>query len=169
MDLLLFVLGLLFVLVGLAGAFLPVVPGPPLSWAGLLLLHLTDAVPMDTPFLVITALGAAAVFAADLVLPAWGTKKWGGSPAGIKGSMAGIFLALFIPVLGVFGFLILPFLGALVGEYFFNPKKENPWKAAMGSLAGFVAGTLLKGALSAIYLYYFVSIVWQYRTDLFGF
>ena len=75
MDLLLFVMGLLLVLVGLAGAFLPVVPGPPLSWVGLLLLYLTDAVPMDSAFLVITALGAAAVFAADMVLPAWGTKK----------------------------------------------------------------------------------------------
>ncbi len=159
----------MLVLVGLAGAFLPVVPGPPLSWVGLLLLCLTDAVPMDSAFLVITALGAAAVFTADLVLPAWVTKKWGGSPTGVKGSMAGIVLAFFIPVLGVFRFLIFPFLGALVGEYFFNPQKENPWKAAMGSLAGFVAGTLLKGALSALYLYYFTSTVWQYRTDLFRF
>ena len=47
MDIALLVLGFILTLVGIMGSFLPVIPGPPLSWVGLLLLYLTKAVPED--------------------------------------------------------------------------------------------------------------------------
>ena len=42
MDIFLIILGVLCLLAGLAGCFLPVLPGPPVSYVGLLLLHFTD-------------------------------------------------------------------------------------------------------------------------------
>ena len=48
MDIFLIILGVLCLLAGLAGCFLPVLPGPPVSYVGLLLLHFTDKIHFST-------------------------------------------------------------------------------------------------------------------------
>lgn len=83
MDLFYEIMGLFFVLLGIAGSFLPVLPGPLTGWVGLLLLHLSDRVPDDTNFLIITFCIALGVFLLDYIIPALGTKKFGGSKKGL--------------------------------------------------------------------------------------
>ena len=87
MDILLLFLGFLFVVLGILGSFLPVIPGPPLSWLGLLLLYLTDGIENDWWFLGITLVVAIAVLVLDYAIPAIGTKKFGGSKGGVIGSI----------------------------------------------------------------------------------
>ena len=48
MDILLIILGILCLIVGLAGCILPMIPGPPVAYAGLLLLHFTDKAQFST-------------------------------------------------------------------------------------------------------------------------
>ena len=91
MDLVLLFFGFILMLAGVLGSFLPVLPGPPLSWAGLLLLVLTKAVPDDWWFLGITLAVALIVFAMDYIIPAMGTKKFGGSKAGMIGTTVGLY------------------------------------------------------------------------------
>lgn len=167
MDLLLFAIGLICVLTGIVGAILPALPGPPFSWLGLLLLYLTDSIPMNYFFISITFIIATAVYVIDLVLPAWGTKKYGGSKEGSYGALIGIFAALFIPIFGPFGFIVFPFIGAFIGELIFNPNSQNKFKSAMGSLIGILAGTILKLTLAFSYFYFFVNTTWQHRIELF--
>ena len=100
MDILLLVIGFILMLVGILGSFLPVLPGPPISWVGLLLLYLTQAVPDDWWFLGVTAAVALIVFAMDYIIPAMGTKKFGGSRAGMIGTTLGLLVAIFFPILG---------------------------------------------------------------------
>ena len=116
MDILLTFIGFLFMLVGILGSFLPVLPGPPLSWIGLLLLYLTNAVPNNWLFLGITLAIALMVFTLDYIIPALGTKKFGGSKYGVIGTTLGLLVAIFFPILGLFGIIIWPFVGAIVGE-----------------------------------------------------
>ncbi|AYN66431.1 DUF456 domain-containing protein [Euzebyella marina] len=169
MDIALLIVGFVFTIIGILGSFLPVLPGPPLSWLGLLLLHLTIAIPQDWWFLGITAAVALVVFALDYIIPAIGTKKFGGTRAGMIGTTLGLVIALIFPFLGPLGIIIWPFVGALVGELLNKADKKTATKAAFGSFLGFLTGTFIKFVVAVVYLGLFVSKAWEYRYGLFPF
>lgn len=154
MDIVLLILGIFFVLLGIAGSFLPVIPGPITSWIGLLLLHYTDWVSFEQSFLIITACVAIGVFLLDYIIPLLGTKQFGGSKSGMIGSTFGLLVGLLF--LGPLGMIIGPFIGALMGELIRNAKNINgAVKAAFGSLIGFLTGFLLKFTVALIYAFFF--------------
>ena len=167
MDIVLLVLGLLCMLVGILGSFLPVLPGPPISWVGLLLLHLTKAVPENWWFLGITLFFAVLITVMDYIIPAMGTKKFGGSKAGIWGSIIGLLIGLFLPIPG--GIIIGAFLGAFVGELTQNTDQKSALKAAFGSFLGFLTGTFMKFLVTVIYLGLFIWIAVENGSALFTF
>ena len=167
MDLLLLFIGFIFMLAGILGSFLPVLPGPPLSWVGLLLLVLTEAVPDDWWFLGITLAVAVIVFAMDYFIPVVGTRKFGGSKAGMIGTTLGLVVAIVFPILGIFGIIVWPFIGALVGEISNKADKKTALKAAFGSFVGFLTGTFLKFVVAVVYMGLFISKVIEYWDDLF--
>ena len=169
MDIALLVVGFILMLVGILGSFLPVLPGPPVSWLGLLLLHLTEAIPQNWMFLGITAGVAVLVFALDYIIPAMGTKKFGGSRAGMIGTTIGLVVSLVFPILGFFGIIIWPFVGALVGELINKADQKTALKAAFGSFMGFLTGTFLKFLVAVVFLGLFISKAWEYRAALFPF
>ncbi len=169
MDIVLLIIGFILMLVGILGSFLPVLPGPPISWVGLLLLQLTSAVPQNWIFLGITGAVAIIIIALDYIIPVMGTKKFGGSRAGMVGTTIGLLISLIFPVLGIFGIIIWPFIGALVGELINNADQKRALKAAFGSFMGFLTGTFLKFLVAAIFLGLFIAKAWEYRTGLFPF
>ncbi len=169
MDIALLIIGFVLMLVGMLGSFLPVLPGPPISWVGLLLLHLTSAIPQNWILLGITGAVAIIVIVLDYIIPAMGTKKFGGSRAGMIGTTIGVLISLVFPVLGIFGIIIWPFVGALVGELINKADQKTALKAAFGSFMGFVTGTFLKFLVAAIFLGLFIEQAWEYRTGLFPF
>lgn len=169
MDILLVILGLILMLLGILGSFLPVLPGPPLSWLGLLVLYLTRAIPNDWWMLGITFFIALTVFILDYIIPAMGTKRFGGSKAGMFGTVIGLLVAIVFPVLGIFGIIVWPFIGALVGELINKANTENALRAAFGSFLGFLVGTLLKLILGIAYLVIFINKMWAYRDAIFSF
>ena len=79
MDFLLLILGFVCVVVGIFGSFLPVLPGPSISWVGIVLLYFTDAVPANYWILGISLLISITLVILDYIIPAKGTKKFGGS------------------------------------------------------------------------------------------
>jgi hypothetical protein len=132
---------------------LPVIPGPPLSYIGLLLLHFTEKFQFSERFLIIWAIVTAAVYALDYIIPAWGTKKFGGSKRGVWGSIIGLVIGLFF--FPPFGIIIGPFLGAVVGELTAGKDSAAALKSGFGSFLGFLAGTLLKLITSGMMTWYF--------------
>jgi hypothetical protein len=167
MDIILVLLGVFFMLLGLIGSFLPVLPGPPLSWLGLLFLYLTKAVPDNWIFLGITFVVAIAVTVVDYIIPIAGTKRFGGSKAGMFGTTIGLLVAIFFPVFGIFGIVIWPFVGALVGELINKADSNTAMKAAFGSFLGFLTGTFLKFIVAVVFIGFFFVKVWDYKTELF--
>ncbi|MCF6141804.1 DUF456 domain-containing protein [Flavobacterium sp. K77] len=166
MDVLLLLLGLLSILLGIAGSFLPVLPGPILSWLGLLLLHLTGTVPMNYWVVGITLLITIALSVLDYVIPAQGTKKFGGSSYGIWGTNIGLVVGLLAPI--PFGFIIGPFIGALVGELLYDSKnQQRAVKAAVGSLVGFLASSFIQFVFGCMCLSMYLWLVWENRVALF--
>ena len=167
MDFVLLIIGFLCIITGLLGSFLPVLPGPSISWVGLALLYFTKAVPANYWILGIALLITIIISVLDYVIPAKGTKKFGGSSYGIWGTNIGLVIGIFAPV--PFGFLIGPFVGALVGELIYDYKDHNrALKAAAGSFVGFLASSFMKFVICVMYLGLFVWIVWQYKSELFS-
>lgn len=169
MDIVLLVIGFILILVGVLGSFLPVLPGPPISWLGLLLLHLTKAVPDNWWFLGITLVFALLITVMDYVIPAMGTKKFGGSKAGMIGTLIGLLVAIFFPILGPFGIIIWPFVGALVGELSNKADQKTALKAAFGSFLGFLTGTFMKFLITIIYAGLFIWKAIEHSGELFSF
>jgi uncharacterized protein YqgC (DUF456 family) len=124
---------------------------------------------MNWTFLGITLAIALIVFGLDYVIPAMGTKKFGGTKAGVIGTTIGLLVALFFPVLGPFGIIIWPFVGALVGELLNKADKKTATKAAFGSFLGFLTGTFLKFMVAIVYLGLFISKAWEHSNALFPF
>jgi hypothetical protein len=146
------VAGILMV-AGIIGCLLPFLPGPPLSYAGLLLLQLQSESPFTTSFLIIWAFITIVVTVADYLVPVWGTKKWGGSKFGVWGCVLGLFGGFWF---GPPGIILGPFVGALVGEMIHTQNSDIAFRAAIGSFFGFMLGTLLKLIVSSIMLYYYI-------------
>jgi uncharacterized protein YqgC (DUF456 family) len=161
-DIVLLVFGIIAIILGIIGCLVPVLPGPPLSFAGLLLLHFSRFSHVHnspagqeqiTPTtLIIFGSVAIVVSILDYLVPVWGTKKFGGSKYGTRGATVGLIIGLF---LGPVGIIIGPLIGAFVGEMIFRDDVNYALKAGFGSLVGFLTGIGLKLAASLIMTFYF--------------
>jgi len=154
MELFLVLVALLLIILGIVGSFLPILPGPLTSWAGLLALHFTEGVELSQTFLIITLLIAIFIYVLDYIIPAIGTKRFGGSRAGMIGTTLGLIIGLLSPI--PFGIIIGPFIGALIGEMIHRNDIDKALKAAFGSFLGFIASTFLKFIVAIVYLGFFI-------------
>lgn len=151
--LLLLVAGLL-ILAGIAGSVLPVLPGPPIAYAGLLITHLFTPVSFSVISLVIYGIFTLLIVAVDYWIPAYWVKKTGGTKWGSYGSIAGMLAGIwFFPPLGM---LVGTFLGAVVGELMAGQDNDAALKSGIATFFGFLAGTLLKVAFCLVMLIHFV-------------
>jgi uncharacterized protein YqgC (DUF456 family) len=155
MDIFLLLLGTIFLIIGLIGSVLPI-PGPPLSFVGLLVIHYSKYANFSDNLLIALGITTVIVTFLDYYVPIWGTKKFGGTKAGVRGSMAGLIIGMFF---GPFGIFIGAFLGAFLGEVLMGDKK-NALKAAFGNFVGFAAGIAMKLTLCGFMIYYTVKEVW---------
>lgn len=151
-DYFLLTLGILLIIVGLIGCVVPVLPGPPISFLGLLALEYSKWGPFNSDLLWTFGFIAVVVTVLDYIVPVWGTKKFGGSRVGIWGAAIGLFIGLFFGPLGI---IIGPFLGAFLGELTQKTESEKALKAALGSLFGLLLGIGLKLVASGFMTWYF--------------
>jgi uncharacterized protein len=166
MDLLLVTIGFICMIVGLLGSFLPGLPGVSLSWLGLLLLYLTSAIPMNYWVLGITLIITLTLSILDYIIPAKGTKKFGGSYYGVWGTNIGLVLGFLSPI--PFGFIIGAFLGAFIGEIIYNSNDHHrAFKAATGSFIGYIASSFIQFITCVAYFGIFIWTVWKYKSGLF--
>ncbi len=154
MDILLIILGILCLIAGLAGCFLPVLPGPPVAYAGLLLLHFTDKVQYSTTQLLVWLFIVIVMQVLDYFVPMLGSKYSGGSRWGTRGCLVGTIIGLFFMPWGI---ILGPFLGAFIGELLGGRKARQALKSGLGSLLGFLLGTVLKCVVCGYFIYQFVS------------
>ena len=157
MDIVLIVIGILFLIIGILGCVLPILPGPPISWVALLLLHFTSNHEFTTRFLIIWAVIAVLATIVDNIIPILGTKKYGGGKKAIWGSTIGLVIGLFL--FPPFGIIIGPFLGAVIGELIDGKETMTAIKSGFGAFVGFLGGIILKLiAAGMITFYYFQEL-----------
>tara|TARA_B110000263_G_C15199300_1_gene459882 strand:- start:465 stop:953 length:489 start_codon:yes stop_codon:yes gene_type:complete len=157
MDILIIVISLFFIILGIFGSFIPVIPGPLTTWISFLIIKISGVIIISNLFLISTLIIAISVLLIDYIIPILGTKKFGGSKKGIFGSTIGSIIGFFI--LGPIGVLFGSFIGAFIGEYINKSNFKTIFKASLGSIIGFTTGALLKLSISLIYFILFIEII----------
>ena len=137
LDIILIILGSLCLIVGLLGCILPIIPGPPISYAGLLLLHITDKAQFSTSQLLIWLFLVVIVQVLDYFTPMIGSKYSGGSKWGSWGCL----------------------IGSIVGIIFLGPWGivRDALKSGIGALIGFLVGTVFKVVVCGYFVWCFVK------------
>lgn len=159
MEIFIDIVAVILGIVGLLGCLLPVLPGPPCSFVGMLLLYLwgSPCVLEDITLrlLIIMLVVTVVVTVLDYIVPGWLTRVTGGSKYASRGATAGMVAGIiFFPP---WGMIAGAFLGALLAELYWGEKEMGQGlKAAAGSFLGFILGTGLKLAASGIMMYYII-------------
>lgn len=154
------ILAILLGIVGIIGSVAPALPGPPLGWLGMLILYIwggganSAGEPMSTQFLLIWLGIVILVSVLDYIVPAYFTKVTGGSKYGSWGAIAGLFVGLIVPPVGM---ILGSLIGAFVAELLFAKTDTiTSLKSAFGAFLGFLFGTGLKLICCAVMLFYIV-------------
>lgn len=156
MEIVLVVTGFVLIIVGFLGSALPVLPGPPLAWVGYLLLKWTNYVTDNQSYenaLWIMLFFVVLVTVLDYIVPVWGTKKYGGTKAGMWGATIGLIIGLF---LGPVGIILGPFAGAFIAELVTGKREKEALRAGWGSFLGFLLGVGMKLMVCATILFLFI-------------
>lgn len=152
------ILALVSGIVGLLGSVLPAMPGPPFSYAALLLLLPCDGESISSLTLWITGIFFVVVFVLDYVAPVWMTNLTGGSKQATIGSMIGLVVGLFfLP----WGLIVGPFVGAFIGEMMKSASKGKALKVALMSFVGFLLTTGMKIIYGSVMLFIVIVEVIQ--------
>jgi hypothetical protein len=153
------IIGSIFVLLGIAGCVLPILPGPVLSFLGLLLLALLKqfSPPLTPTLMIVMVILTVVVTIGDYIIPLWGAKRYGTSKWGIWGSVIGMAVGIFF---SPFGMLLGAFIGAVATEWVAQKERGKALKAGWGVFIGSLAGTALKLGVSGMMAYYFIRGLW---------
>jgi uncharacterized protein YqgC (DUF456 family) len=152
------VLAVILGLLGIVGSIVPGIPGPPLSWIGLLLIYFFGGDPMSRTLLFVMLAVTIVVTVVDYVVPAWFTKVTGGSKYAAWGAIIGLFAGLVFPLPG--GMIVTSLVGAFLAEFLIAGKGAGASvKSSLGAFLGFLSGTGIKLIASAVMLYYIIAYI----------
>ncbi|MDR3309115.1 MAG: DUF456 family protein [Tannerella sp.] len=155
MDIILIVVGAVALLLGVVGSVLPVLPGTPLAYTGLLLLHFTERVQFTATQLVVWLVLVILTMLADYLLPIMGVRRWNGSRWGNIGCVVGTIFGVFL--FPPWGIIIGPFIGAVLGELIIARKDtSSALKAGFGAFIGFLFGTIFKLSVCGWFVFCFI-------------
>ena len=163
---------LIVMLVGVAGAVIPGLPGSSLILAAVLVWSFIQnftgvgwVLGMAIAVLVLSTL-------IDFLATYWGAKQSGASKWGQIGCFVGLALGFFglLPALPfggpLLGMLIGPFFGAVVGEFLyrkdleFTQRAKLSLKAGIGIVVGTVVGNIIQGILAIATVIVFLVSTW---------
>jgi uncharacterized protein YqgC (DUF456 family) len=155
---LLWIFATLLIVVGLAGLILPVLPGSPLVFIGLLLAAWAEDF-QYVGFWTLAALGVLTLMAyfIDFAATAFGAKRFGATPRAALGATMGLVAGLF---LGFIGLIVGPFMGAVAGELLGRRNINEASRAGWGATLGLLIGGALKVALTFVMIGIFVFVRW---------
>ena len=151
----LIVLAIILCITGIIGSVVPGLPGPPLSWVGVLLAYLSHKLggaDMSMTSVLIWLGVIVVVSVLDYTIPARFTKLAGGTKAGSTGATIGMILGMFLTPIGM---IPCSLLGAFLAEWLQENKSiGGALKSAVGTFIGFMLGSGLKIIASGTMLFY---------------
>jgi uncharacterized protein YqgC (DUF456 family) len=154
-TILLWALAVVLVIAGLAGLFLPGLPGPPLLFAGLWLAAWAESYAhVGAGTLIVLAVLAAGIYIVDFAAVAMGARRFGASKRALAGAGVGLLIGLF---LGLPGVVLGPLAGAVIAELAGRRDLESAARAGLGAAIGLAVGVAVKVALSFVMIGIFLA------------
>ena len=154
------IFALVAAVIGIVGSIMPGLPGPPVSWVGMLLVFFAEKGtdnPMTLTTLIVWLVITIVVSILDYIVPSWTTRAAGGHKAASTGALIGLLAGMFLTPIGMIAGALL---GAFIGELMVTDKGVfAAFKAGLGAFAGFIFGTGLKLITSGIMCYIIVKII----------
>lgn len=144
-------------LVGLIGCIIPGLPGVPIAYAGLWIAQATERVDFSWQALLVWGIVTVVVTVLDYVVPALGTKRYGGTKWGVWGSTIGVFVGMFFGAVGV---IVGPLAGAVLGEMLNGKEWREALRAGWGSFIGLLFGTILKLICCGLMTVSLIQAIW---------
>ncbi len=157
MDIALLVIAFILMLIGIIGCIVPGLPGTPIAYAGLWIAQITERVDFSWQFLLVWGIVTVVISALDYIVPAWGTKRYGGTKWGVWGSTIGVFVGLFA---GPWGVILGPLVGAVIGELLGGKAAQEALRAGWGSFIGILFGTIIKLIACGLMITALIQAVW---------
>ena len=153
-SLILWVIGAICTVTGLSGLLLPVVPGAPILFLGLLFgAWAEDFRYIGVWTLLILAGMAGLTYVVEFAASILGVRKYGGSRRAMAGAVLGGIVGLF---LGIPGILLGPFAGAVIGELSLQRSLDQASRAGFGTVVGLAIGVAGKLAVGIAMIGLFV-------------
>ena len=165
MDVLLLIIAFLFMLIGIIGCIVPGLPGTPIAYAALWIAQATERVDFSWQMLLVWGIVTIIITLLDYVVPALGTKRYGGTKWGVWGSTIGVFIGLFFGAVGV---ILSPLVGAILGELLAtalhgsvdSKAVSSALKAGWGSFIGILFGTIIKLIACGLMTIVLIQAIW---------
>jgi uncharacterized protein YqgC (DUF456 family) len=152
------ILAVVFFTIGVLGTILPALPGAPLVWLGMLIYgFFVKFHNLPWTFYAGQGLAVVLIFLIDYLASIWGVRRYGGSKEAVWGSVLGGLLGIL--VLGPFGLIFGPFIGAVAGELYRSSTLNKALEVGFGTLIGFMGGTVMKLAIEAVMIIWFFMVV----------
>lgn len=157
MDIFLLIVAGLLMLIGIIGCIVPGLPGTPIAYLGLWIAQATEQVDFSWQFLLVWGIVTIIVSVLDYLVPAWGTKRYGGTKYGVWGSTIGVFVGLFV---GPWGVIFGPLVGAVIGELLGGKAAQEALRAGWGSFVGILFGTVIKLICCGLMTIELIQAIW---------
>ena len=163
METLVIIIGIVLIIIGYVSCVLPPLPGPPVAFLSLLALYFFSDKGVDISSTLLIILGVLCILATilDNLVAVWGTHKFGGTKAGIRGSVIGMILGIFVltPIVGPFSVFVGTFAGAFAGEIISGEDFQTALKSGFGSFIGFLLGLGLKLIITTYIAFHFFKTI----------
>ena len=155
-SIILWIIGAILTFTGLAGLLLPLIPGAPLLFLGLLLGAWAENFRYIGLWTLLLLAGMAALtYVVEFVASILGVKKYGGSRRAMVGAALGGLVGIF---LGFPGILLGPFVGAVIAELSLQRSLDEASRAGFGTVVGLAIGVAGKLAIGIAMIGIFLLI-----------
>lgn len=155
MDIILILLSAVCMLIGLIGCIVPSIPGPPLSYCGLLLLHVASGVPLfSAPTLIAFFILTLCITVLEYAVPLMGARLYGASRYGMWGSIIGMVIGIiFFPPFGMIAGILF---GAIIGELIGGYSSSKALRSGFFSFVATITIMILKFSTAVLMTYVYI-------------
>lgn len=156
MDDFLIIFAGILIIAGLLGCIIQKLPGTPLCYLGIILIHFSSIDEFSVHFFIRWGIIIIAVQGLDYLLPQWGKRKFGGSKRGVWGSFFGMLAGMYF---GTWGLVAGAVMGAFIGELFAGKVSNEAIHHAIGSFLIFIMGTIIQLIVAGVMLHHYIRAV----------
>ncbi|WP_087974487.1 DUF456 domain-containing protein [Oceanobacillus rekensis] len=158
LDIVIWIIIIALFILSFAGILFPIVPSVLVLWIGFLLYQFVlNGNELNTLFWIVMVLFTVLLIVADIIANSYFVKKYGGSKWGERGAAIAVIIGSFITP--PFGIIYVPFIAVFIIESLQKRTLKEAFRASIGSLFGFLGGSVAKVVIQLVMIIWFFVLV----------